>query len=161
MLSIADCLMARMEAERSPDWEYGIRLDLLRLLLELKGEQKVADDCALRPDTSAGSLSRVMPVVTRLLSEPGRPVSVAQAAAQCSLGVRRFSELFHEAMGQSFAHFSLTTRLAHAARLLVETDASVENVAARSGFADRTHLHHRFQEQYQCTPAEYRRRFRL
>jgi AraC-like DNA-binding protein len=47
----------------------------------------------------------------------------------------------------------------YAARGLLEAGATTADTAARTGFADQSHLHRQFQRTLGVTPAEYRRRF--
>ena len=149
------------EAERKPpDWEYMIRLNLLQLLCVLKREWSPSNEEAREPGAYAGALARLMPALTRLCADPLDRLTLSQAAAVCGLGVSWFSELFRKTMGVTFAQFRLRARLTHAARLLVETDLSIEDVAARCGFDDRSNFHHQFHRHYHGTPADYRRKFR-
>jgi transcriptional regulator GlxA family with amidase domain len=47
-------------------------------------------------------------------------------------------------------------RLAHAARLLADTDESVANIATQSGFIARSNFYRAFQRIYGQSPIEYR-----
>jgi AraC-like DNA-binding protein len=91
-------------------------------------------------------------------SSVGLGPSLAEAATACCLQRSQFARLFQRTMGASYGQFRLRLRLAHAAQLLRETEQQVEEVAARAGFADGSHLHRSFVQQYGCTPATYRQR---
>jgi len=47
-------------------------------------------------------------------------------------------------------------RVAHAARLLLGTDRSVEAIGEQTGFTDGSHFHRAFLKHYGCTPTEFR-----
>jgi AraC-like DNA-binding protein len=41
---------------------------------------------------------------------------------------------------------------------MLNTDRTTAAIAADAGFADASHLHRQFVQQFACTPAEYRER---
>ena len=76
------------------------------------------------------------------------------------MSASRFTLLFREAMGITFAKFALRTRLAAAARELLAGDSSVKKLALRWKFNSTSHFCHVFADHYDCTPSEYRERRR-
>jgi AraC family transcriptional activator of mtrCDE len=54
--------------------------------------------------------------------------------------------------------FVRDVRLQRAARLLRETDLSVDGVANRVGFSSRSHFSRAFRDDYACSPAQFRSR---
>ncbi len=149
-------------AERGPHWEEMVRRELLCLLLELVRNWEYRNAPGLLPlqGVDANSLSRLMPALTAVHTSSSHTVPVAEAAAVCGLSASRFRWLFRQVMGVSFARFCLRSRLSHAADRLVRTSQPVSAIAAETGFVDASHLHHRFAEEYGCTPREFRRRSR-
>ncbi len=63
---------------------------------------------------------------------------------------------FHRAMGVSFGQFAVRTRLATAARALLDSERSEAAIARSLGFADASHFHHSFAEHFRTTPRRYR-----
>jgi AraC-like DNA-binding protein len=59
-------------------------------------------------------------------------------------------------MGVSFGRFDLRRRLVEASRLLLSSGESVQSIAERCGFTDRSHLLRMFRRQYGKTPTEFR-----
>ncbi len=154
VLAIGQMLRQEIEGQ-PPDWEALIRIGLLHLLMLLKrewGGKRPAPSGHVRLST----LARVMPALTLSHSQPWRRVSVATAATACGLSVSHFQSLFHRVVGTSFGQFSLRARLSFAANRVLNTDRSISAIAAEAGFADSSHLHRRFRQQYQRTPRQYR-----
>ncbi|MBA3707691.1 MAG: helix-turn-helix transcriptional regulator [Planctomycetes bacterium] len=84
-------------------------------------------------------------------------ITSADAARRCGFTRNRFSQLFTELMGVSFAKFSLRYRLSGVASRLVRTPDPLKAIAPDWGFTDASHLLRCFKKQYGCTPMAYRR----
>lgn len=153
MLDIAQELQREVEHKRE-GWQTAVRLDLLRLLFYLSRGWRYPSP----PKSSgyAGNLTRIMPALTLVHERTPVLVTREEAAGACGLGRSRFTMLFHETMGVSFKTFRKRARIAFVANLLLATDLPLEAIAERAGFADSSHLHHSFAQEYQCTPGEYR-----
>jgi len=143
---------------QQPGWQTPVRLDLLRLLFHLSRGWEPPAPSGLGPPLGAGGLSRITPALTLLREHDPPELSLSEAAAACGLKRSRFSAIFRQTMGLSFGGFRLRARLALAARLLRATALTTEDVAARIGFADASHLHRAFVKEYGCTPRQYRQR---
>jgi len=139
-------------------WQTAVRLDLLRLLLDLSRDWRPPVLPAGRQLPRLGHLSRIMPALTLLHERGSHRPSLLEAAAACNLGQTRFALLFRHTMGLSFGRFRLRGQLASAAHLLLTTDQPVDHIAASLGFADGSHLNRAFVKHYGDTPARYRRR---
>ena len=147
------------ESRRALSWQEEVRLDLLRLLLALRRDWEPPQHIPELPEDRGNKLQQVLPALSLVYTDPCGRLSVARAAAECSLSPNYFNSLFQEAMGTSFAKFCLRGRVNEACRLLTATDQRIDAVAERAGFANASHLHHTFLKHCACTPAEYRRRF--
>lgn len=75
---------------------------------------------------------------------------------RCKLSASRFFQLFEQATGQSFSKFSLRHRLSRVALELKQSGSSLDELAEKWGFANKSHLLHRSKEHYNITPASYR-----
>ena len=146
---------------KSLGWESALRIGILRVLLCLirhwESPQSQGD---IRPGY-ATRLSRVIPATELVHADPGRPLSLSEAAAACGLSRSRFTAAFRQTMGMSFAAFRLRTRLAYAARRLLTTEDTVARIAAGAGFVDASHLHRAFVKHYGRTPPPLPRAARL
>ena len=82
----------------------------------------------------------------------GSPLSVVTLANEIGLSPAHFTRVFKETMGMAPHRFLLTLRLQHARRMLDGPDASVSDVAHRTGFADQAHLTRLFKREFGLTP---------
>jgi AraC-like DNA-binding protein len=143
---------------RSRGWATSVRLNLLRLLLTLSRDWMPLRPAPDVPVVDPHYLSRIMPALTLVHTDPGLRIPAAQAAAACRLSRAQFNRIFSHAMGLSFSRFSLRARLALTAHLLLATDLPTQSIAHQAGFTDASHLHRTFLQHYGCTPGRYRER---
>ena len=66
-------------------------------------------------------------------------------------------KLFNTTYGVSFKHYVLQKRLDLAASMLIDSDSTVESVAAAAGFSDKKFFYRLFEEKFGCTPLKYRK----
>ena len=137
-------------------WLVSIRLSLLRLLFTLGRDWKPPHLRPLQRQARAASFHRLRPAVGLVHADPLRRITQEEAAAACSLRPSQFGRLFHDTIGMTFGRFRLRARIAVVAHRLLSTDMSIEEVAAETGFADGSHLHHAFLRYYGCTPGRFR-----
>jgi len=90
------------------------------------------------------------------LAEPGL---VSAAADLANLSTRTFSRRFERATGLSPRRFVADKRMERARDLLARTRLTIEEVATRVGYADRSTFSKSFQQRTGISPAMYRRRF--
>ncbi|WP_377192926.1 helix-turn-helix domain-containing protein [Ruegeria meonggei] len=83
-------------------------------------------------------------------------ITVQRLAKRLSLPARSVSSAVNKTQGTNMSQYVNEFRLAHAARLLTETDESVANIAAQSGFLARSNFYRAFQRVYGQSPIEYR-----
>ncbi|MGE4564359.1 MAG: helix-turn-helix domain-containing protein [Victivallaceae bacterium] len=138
-------------AERRDCWEplrlQGFLLELLAILLENMGEGVSGGR------SGSISLDRLMERMVRMRGN----LSVAEAAEYCGVNERRFGVEFRALTGMPFHLFALRHRLAGATAEL-RRGATLDEIAGRWGFTDKSHFSRRFAEHYGMTPGEYRRR---
>ncbi len=109
-----------------------------------------------KKNKAAGDFSRLQPALNLIFSSP-QAINTEEAASLCKLSSSRFSQLFSAATGQSFSKFSLRHRLSQVAHELKATGLSLDELAEKWGFTDKSHLVHRFKEHYKLTPVAYRK----
>ncbi len=99
---------------------------------------------------------RLQPAL-QLIFNSRHAINTDEAARLCKISTSLFSRLFIEATGLSFRNFSLRHRLSQVAHDLKSTSLSLDELADKWGFSNKSHLLHRFKEHYQLTPASYRK----
>jgi AraC family transcriptional regulator len=93
-----------------------------------------------------------------LLTEQLRcDVSLADVASACHLSRGHFSKSFKETTGQSPHAWRVGQRIDTAQRMLLESTASLAEIAQACGFADQSHLTRVFGERVGTSPAHWRR----
>ena len=153
ILGIAQEMRKEISAKH-PGFATALRLGVLRILLAL---YRSWEPRGYRASGAAVSdLARVVPAVELVRAQHDRRIGLAEAAAACGFSIPHFGRLFHRAMGVSFAQFAMRTRLAAAARMLLDSDRSESAIALSLGFADASHFHHSFVKHFRTTPRRYR-----
>ncbi|MEM8539331.1 MAG: AraC family transcriptional regulator [Pseudomonadota bacterium] len=69
---------------------------------------------------------------------------------------RSLSAAVNRTRGMNLSQYVNQFRLAHAARLLTDTDESVTAISLGSGFMARSNFYREFQRVYKQSPIEYR-----
>ncbi len=129
-----------------------IQLVLLEILLHVN---RLAEFKKGSLNTVSG-FRRLRPALN-LVFRSSQPVNTVDAAKLCKLSASRFSQLFNQAIGQSFRKFSLKYRLSQVALELKRSSKSLDELAEKWGFTDKSHLAHRFKDYFNTTPASYRK----
>lgn len=93
------------------------------------------------------------------LAEHLRDASLADFAARKHYSADYVGKRIRRQTGTSFSRRLNEARLREAARLLAETELSVESIAAAVGYADPAGLYKRFRAAFGMTPGEYRLSF--
>lgn len=97
---------------------------------------------------------RVTEIVTQT---PAEYYSVARLAELIGMKRSSFAKAFKLATGTTPMDFVMALRLERARQLLGTTALSVADVAARSGFVDRSHFSRAFRARFGESPAKLRR----
>jgi len=112
---------------------------------------------AARPDpTGQPARARVTAYATELARTFYQRQSVDDAAAVLGLSRRHFTQLFREATGESWLEAVQRHRLAHARRLLRESDRSATSIGFECGFEDITTFYRAFKAAEGTSPLAWR-----
>jgi LacI family transcriptional regulator len=87
-------------------------------------------------------------------------IDVEDVLAQVSASRRSLETRFRAAMGRSLHQEIVRARIAHAKRLLRETDGTIEDIAFASGFGAVQRFHQVFREAEGQSPGAWRKRYR-
>ena len=106
--------------------------------------------------SSAAVPDAVAPAVRYIDTHLSQPLDNAQLARLCHLSPDHFIRTFRTALGQTPRQYVLERRVAAASRRLMMGRDSIDQVAARYGFADRFHFSRVFKRVMGQSPAGYR-----
>ena len=94
-----------------------------------------------------------------LLRKSGN-ISNRKLAEQAGMSINSFLNLFLDEVGMPPQSWSRIKRLEQAGELLHFSEATMDDIAASSGFCDRYHLSRAFKQQFGISPAQYRQQAR-
>ena len=86
----------------------------------------------------------------------GEPLRIADLAAHCGFGMRRFHQLFIEAFGETPHRYLQRLRLDTALTLLADPRASLTDIALEVGFGDQSAFTHAFTRRFGLAPGQWR-----
>jgi AraC-like DNA-binding protein len=84
-------------------------------------------------------------------------VSLEKAASMIHLSVSAFCKFFKRTSGKTFSDYTNEIRIAFACQLLIETDLSISEIAAASGFDSMSYFNRVFLKKKQIQPALFRK----
>ena len=90
-----------------------------------------------------------------------KQVSLAKLAFLVDLSGSRLRHLFTHETGKSPREYLRDLRLSQAQRLLAETKLSIDQVALRVGWQERSHFERTFKQRYGVTPSHFRSTMRF
>ena len=146
----------REATEQRPGWENAVRVHLLQMMLTVTRDW--SPEAAVATGTMSADFSGVNPALQLVYERAldGEKVQLDEAAGACAMSRSAFCRAFRQATGTSFTQFELRLRLSVALHLLRSTQVPVEEIAARTGFWDRSHLHRHFTARYRIAPQAVR-----
>ncbi len=84
-------------------------------------------------------------------------ISIGELAHMISMSENGFSRLFKKNTGSSPKDYLIERRLDHACNMLHHSNYSIEQIAALSGFCDRSYFSRMFIKKYSTGPAKFRK----
>ncbi|AOJ73035.1 MULTISPECIES: helix-turn-helix domain-containing protein [Burkholderia] len=84
------------------------------------------------------------------------PLRIADLAAHCGFGMRRFHQLFCDAFGETPHRYLQRLRLDAAVVLLGDPKRSLADIAGEIGFADQSAFTHAFTKRFGLAPGRWR-----
>lgn len=96
-------------------------------------------------------------VMTYVMTDLSKQLSVKEAADICKCSPTYFSALFRRETGRSFTKWVNSVRCGHACRLLEETSMPILDICYTCGYNTPSHFFRTFTREKGMTPSEYRR----
>ena len=85
------------------------------------------------------------------------PITLSSLAAKCYFNPSYISREFKKFCGKGFKEYLIEKRITEAAKFLVETDMSIDEILTEICFSGKTRFFKEFSNYYNCTPGEYRK----
>lgn len=101
--------------------------------------------------------AKIRPAVEHLQANCTSAVKVAELAAMCGYSEAHFFTLFQRVMGVSPIIYKTNLLMQRAVQMLLETDDSIDTIAARLGFCSANYFCRTFTKTVKRTPKEVRR----
>ncbi|CAH0184878.1 HTH-type transcriptional regulator YesS [Arthrobacter sp. Bi26] len=133
--------------------------DVLAILSRAPQEERryLADEW-FRPQLDGQGAAVVDIVLEYVFSNHAGSVRMSEAAALVGMSEPTFSKYFKRATGQNFSDLVRKLRLAHARRLLEQSDKSISDICYEVGFTNLSNFNRHFRNDAGETPREYRQR---
>jgi transcriptional regulator GlxA family with amidase domain len=147
-----DLSLAMIEEDLGMDIALRVARALVLFLRRSEGENQFSTSLALQG--TARLPLREIPIY--ILENLNRDLSVEALASRISMSPRNFSRVFVQEFCKTPAAFVEELRLDTAKRLLLESDKSVDQIAAECGLGGTDQLRRAFKRHYGTSPLEVR-----
>ena len=144
------------EAARMLDGLLGQRQSIRRTVLLRPLGVTVRHSC----DLCAVDDVEIAQVLRLIYGTTGKPLSMKELLKRITLSRRALEQRFRAATGRSPMSEMRRVALERAARLLVDSNDSIANIAQECGFSSATHFSVAFSRQHSLSPRAFRSRFR-
>lgn len=131
-------------------------LEVLRDLSE-STEYQLLNASGLAVEVSGQDRARMQLVYELVENNFQRAIPLEEVAELVSMTVPAFCRYFKRLTQRTFTEFVNEFRLAHARRLLTETDLTIATLSFESGFNNLSHFNKIFRELTGLNPSEYRK----
>jgi AraC-like DNA-binding protein len=113
-----------------------------------------------QPAAGAQNVNVIERAITRIQNEFERELNMSQLAQELGVGYSWFRHTFTAHTGLSPHQYLLEFRLVRARNLLAETELSIKEIAAQTGFEDEFYFSRLFRQKLNLTPSQWRNRGR-
>ncbi len=138
-------------------FEFELRSRLTDIWLKLFALSGSAINNRSKSDGTDDKVKSMMAYIHEHYSEP---ISVEQLSVAAHVSKRVCFRLFREHLHMTPVEYMRSYRLRMASRMLVEGKESVTQIAYTCGLGSSSYFGHIFREQFGCSPAEYRKKWR-
>jgi AraC-like DNA-binding protein len=129
-------------------------------LLSNSNEKTLLASGAFTPQAARSESNRIQVAYAYILKYLTNPdLKIGDVAAQVHMSESAFSHFFKKYAFRSFTQFLVDLRIGHACKLLLDTDDTIAQISAKSGFNNLANFNRLFRKYRSCTPVEYRKRY--
>jgi AraC-like DNA-binding protein len=130
-------------------------LELLELLAASRQLKEISSE-GFQAEPTAQSSDRIGRACAHIESHLAGSIYVSELARMAGLSGSGFSRLFKKCTGRTVPQYVNELRIAHAGRLLAETDQTVNQISLACGFVSPAHFQRQFQRHQKRPPLDYR-----
>jgi transcriptional regulator GlxA family with amidase domain len=151
-----DLVLSLIEHDHGP----GLALDVARDLVVFMARPGDQSQFSVRLEALPTNHSVVRAVMDVITASPSRNHTLSALAATAGVSARHLSRLFLAETGHTPQHFVDRTRLEAACAMLTGGQASLDQIAERTGLGSSESLRRLFHRELAITPSAYRNRFK-
>ncbi|SIO01530.1 helix-turn-helix domain-containing protein [Paraburkholderia phenazinium] len=127
-----------------------------RLCAAMLADAGTTQSAALGGDGAPGAGLDFVRIDRWLRTHLSEPLRIADLAAHCGFGMRRFHQLFIEAFGETPHRYLQRLRLDTSITLLADPRRSLTDIALEVGFGDQSAYTHAFTRRFGLAPGQWR-----
>lgn len=148
-------------------YHFRSRKDYLNTILQIDNKEqlrkwfldKIKEACQNIVIKSEARTSSVILKAKKYIEENySKDISLDDVSRIVDISPYYFSKLFKEETGENFIEYLTNVRLENAKKLLKNSDVSIKNICADTGYSDPNYFSRIFKKQMGITPSEYRER---
>ncbi len=131
---------------------------LMELLHDIeldKAYRKLCSDAGSRVASPVVGEERIQQVITFMVNNYHRPISVSDAAAIINMNTSAFCRYFKKHTQRTFTQYLSELRINYACKLLLEGGFSISQACYECGFANQSFFNRQFRKFIGMTPREY------
>ena len=155
--ALAQLLDSYFTKKAEPFHQAGCKAFLLELLYHLARQFRSSQVLKWEFIRQQERSVRLKKVFDQISAQPWDKLSVNAAARIAGLNTAKFMKVFKQVAGMTLVAYLNHVRLSKAARMLIETDQSIAEIASAVGFSDQSYFDKRFKRALGRTPMEFRR----
>jgi AraC-like DNA-binding protein len=143
--------------EEPPHAQCGCKASFLQVLYQLTRrfqESEVLRSEFVQHRQQAERLARLFEYVRLNYAER---ISVEQAMKLVHMSQAQFMKVFKKVAGMTFVAHVTRVRITNALRLLRETNLTIAEIAAKTGFPDQSYFDRRFKQAFKKSPRQFRK----
>ena len=140
--------------DKEDEWQSAVRTYLIQLLIFISRYI----NSSLKNPLSKSKHSEAVANAIKILEEEYHDceLSLDVIARRLFVSTSSLSRSFKQSTGQLFSEYLRELRLKSSARLLLESELSVEKIVSKCGFRDASAFYRNFRESFDMTPQIYR-----
>ena len=152
-----DLALAMVEEDLGREVAFGVARDLVVFARRPGGQTQFSAQLVAQFASGDG----IRELQRWMIEHPDADLAIGLCAARVGMSTRNFARVFTRELGVTPAVWVETMRVERAQALLVDTNHSVEEIAARCGFRSTETMRRAFLRRVRVSPRAYRERFQI